>query len=415
MRSVLQTTAPGYPVHTVSRRARALVGDPAAILVLAVFVIEASLNFARSSPDSAAYLNYSLFFLGERSATFTNPPDVPYSVADPANQATLRPMLSLLAAVLSPVVGLSSAYGLINAAFWLGGALIAYKLTGLVSRNHDLQLAASILYITSRPNLIYGTSILADEAGYFFVGLLVYLTLRQERRQERRTTYFLEGLLCGVAVLFRETAIPAVGFMAFRSLVRRRGTLELLAGGAIVALLMDVFLRTAVGYDAGLFSWVYTRYLGDACRSCLFTGGVGRSWVNPGNLVPNPIASAVPFLNYAPLRVFWRYVMFFVLAFFPYVFFAVVGVFRLRGSAWKVLFLETAIFLFPASFLFTVFDERYTFSLWPAILPISMMGINSPFRPMGKRRRATLYALALLSGLINTLWVISRIGTIWGF
>lgn len=151
--------------------------------------------------DSYQYHGFAIFFLGKGG--YISP------------HIVMRPMVTFLAPALTLVFhNIYLSFGLISGFFWISGTIIAYKIGQLVLEEKNLATAVALSYTTAPVLLLTGAAVLTDSAGFFFIGLIIYLTLKRERtRVVSSKTYFLDALICSVGILFRESVLLALLFM----------------------------------------------------------------------------------------------------------------------------------------------------------------------------------------------------------
>ncbi len=85
-----------------------------------------------------------------------------------------RPFLIFFASVLEPLVGVRQAFSVFNLLFYIGSTLLVFYYCRKKYSNETIGYIAAVLYATSLPILVYGTRILSDVSGYFFLILGLY-------------------------------------------------------------------------------------------------------------------------------------------------------------------------------------------------------------------------------------------------
>ena len=85
-----------------------------------------------------------------------------------------RPFLIVLASVLEPVVGIRQAFSVLNFLFYIGSTFLVFYYCKRKYSNETIAYIAAVLYATSLPIIVYGTRILSDVSGYFFLILGLY-------------------------------------------------------------------------------------------------------------------------------------------------------------------------------------------------------------------------------------------------
>ncbi len=365
------------------------------VLIVCASFFEIFLNFGRMiCCDYYQYVGYALFFLGKQH-TFS-----PFVV--------MRPMVPLLASPLIMIFdNVNLAFGLISGFFWLSGAVIAYKLGLLLLGDEDLATMVSLSYTTAPILLYMGAAVLTDSAGFFFIGLTVYLTLKRERQVSVSSkTYFLDALFVCFGIMFRETVLFALLFMLLRRLVKKKGLFEMLLAAGLVGVLELVFLHT-LGLDVSIFVHKYS-----VAKSMYYYSP--SSW----GLVPHlhslwsayVMGLAAPTPYFLSLS-FWLWTV-------PILIF---GTFSLLGfvfGAGKKDLLMCLFFLFPSSVVWPRMRPRFSFCMWPAIIPAMVIGTDFalskiPFFSQRKtwRSKIVMYLYIITLAIVNTLNTVTNYGS----
>jgi len=337
-------------------------GNLGFLLVLCTSLIEVFLNIGRMIyGDSYQYLNFALFFLG-RGGYIS-----PYIV--------MRPMVPFLASALTLVFGnIYLSFGLVSGFFWVSGATIAYKIGQLILDEKDLATAVGLSFTTAPVLLLTGAAVLTDSAGFFFMGLAIYLTLKREQTKAvSHKTYFLDALICSIGLLFRESVVFALLFMFSRRLLKKKRFIESLFAMLCVGVVWLVYLQL-LGFDANVFlqkyflsqsmakpeSWGFITYV--ATFATAFAISVP---------VPEPYFVSASFLIWTVPTLI--YAAFTLLGF----------IFSTRKKdLWAVM-----LFLFPSSVIWPEMSSRFSFFMWPAVIPAMISGMNIAFsrlRPVTK-------------------------------
>ena len=313
------------------------------MLVLVVSLAEILLNIGRVTPDSSLYIGLSKYFLGQQSR---------YDQI-----VVMRPAIPWMAAILSPFFGLQLSYGLINASFWIGGVFVTYRLTRLLLANENQAVLASLLYTTSRPLLDYGAAVLTDAAGYFFIGLIVYLTFLREEEPQERASYYADGFLAGLALLFRETALFALVFMLMRRVQKRKALIETLLPIGVVAIILIAYLH-ALGLNVGIYFHKY-----DVASLSYTTDTWNAVW--------------------------WVETL--VVAFSPLIIFFPLGL-ASTGKR-RIALLGCLVVLLPVSLIWPVMSMRFSFCMYPCVIPVIVLGFHKFLSKFGSRYEALLVSL----------------------
>ena len=279
-------------------------------------------------------------------------------------------MAPVLAAVLSPFFGVTLSYGIINGFFWLAGTFTIYYLTKLLLREELYAYISALLYATSRPLLYYGAAVLTDAPGYFFTGLIIYLTFLGEEKNVSGKFHLTSGLICASSIFFKESSVLPLGFLLARRIQKRKGALETIIAFAVVACVLVAFL-----YSLGYGLSVYLEKFASASA----WGHRGHQW-DFAVWLQTILRSFSPLVLLAPLGI------------------------KYFKSMRTVMCL---LFLLPLSFTWSVMTERFTFGLYPIIIPIIVAGLFEAFSlARGFLRldfdsKLLAYAVVLLVALYN--------------
>ncbi|MEM3755003.1 MAG: hypothetical protein QXE19_04890 [Candidatus Bathyarchaeia archaeon] len=331
------------------------------LIIILITVIEAALGIGRFWPDSALWIKLSEtlskgFYMDSSKLQGIL---ITYQ---------MRPMLPLLAGLISPLFGYALSFGLINSLFWIGGAIIAYKLMKLIAFDENMAFSASLLFTTSIPMIAYGSSILSDPPEYFFVGLALYLVLLRKLKGIRRGMVFLDLTALGIGILFHPLILFALTFMAIVYLLDKKKRYE-----SLLALSIIGFTYFSIAYAIG---WI---------EQILYF--IRRFLSNPLSPRGGP-----PFLDafmwtfgimaplYPILIVPSHFIVYLINAVF---FFAILalGSFRIHQKAEIFIYF---LFLFYATHIQGINIERYLFVLWPCIIPILIYGLYYAFNNASK-------------------------------
>jgi len=358
------------------------------LLILCVSLIEVFLNLGRMVPgDSYQYLSFALFLLGKGGYIS------PYIV--------MRPMVPFLASAFTMVFrDIYLSFGLVSGFFWISGAIVAFKIGQLTLEEKDLATAVGLSYTTAPVLLLTGAAVLTDSAGFFFMGLTVYLTLKREQTKAVSSkTYFLDALVCSVGILFRETVLFALLFMFSRRLIKRKGLLEFLLTMLLVGTIELLYLHL-LGFDSSIFLRKYS---------------LSQQMARPESwgFIAYAMNFAAAFVtSVPPTRPFFVSVDFWIWT-LPTI---VYGVFTLVGfifSPRKKDLWVAILFLFPSSVIWPEMSFRFSFYMWPAVIPAMVSGMNiSLLRLLHVTRRASQSSKFFLFFYIAVFAVINTLSTL---
>ena len=358
------------------------------LLILCVSLIEVFLNIGRVIyGDSYQYLGFAIFFLGKGG--YIGP------------HVVMRPMVPFLASALTLVFhNIYLSFGLISGFFWISGTIIAYKIGQLVLEEKNLATAVALSYTTAPVLLLTGAAVLTDSAGFFFIGLTIYLTLKRERtRVVSSKTYFLDALICSAGVLFRESVLLALLFMFSRRLIKRKGFLEFLLAALLVGATELLYLHL-LGFDISIFAYKYSKSQRIAPPgSWGFVAYAHRFAAAYVTSVPAP-------KPYFMSINFWMWTLPTVI----YVAFTLLGfIFSKR----KKNLMPIMLFLFPSSLIWPEMSLRFSFLMWPAVIPAMIDGMNTvlsrlPVIDQRAQYRSFILSLYIIAfAIVNTISIVT--------
>jgi len=352
------------------------------LVVVALALGEGVTHFGQIFPDSLSYIPAAFWFLGI---------SMPSSCTI-CDYRLLRPVVPLLAAILSHVVDIRTAFAIENLAFWVASAVLMFRFTQFLTKKATEAAIAAILFTTATPVLVYGSAVLTDSAGFFFVMVGVYLVVIWDLMKASWSRVAIASLIMSIGILSRETVASVLFFAIVWTLFTKGSWAKLLVFLAIptVAALSWSHL-IGVSY----FAWAaenaavaaQNNSLAPAPRLRLLAITVGEAFrievLGLAFLGFIQLSSERPLIAYLAI----------LLGLGAYVGFA-------PGEA----------------------DVRYTFILFPAILPLAATGITylahligySPLadtlRLSDKNRRQILILFPIL--LVSLLIVVTNISAI---
>ena len=325
-------------------------------------------GFGRTYPDSYSYVAWARFFADPNSAFIIGLKGLPLGSSTVIVASRL--VVPFLASLLINWTSVSWSFGIVNSVFWIGGSLISYYIgKRLISRSFGL--ASATFYAASTPMLAYGSSIVTDPAGYFFIGLALYLGLSTLGGQLSSKRAFAEGSVMAISLLANPVGFAAFSYAATLRCSARRSLALFLAGAALV-LAPVIILGVVTGLIGKLFDfWIRHKLIG---ASTPMTGGPALdalAWtfnVSAVEMIPINRLLAI-FSMSLPVTIF-----FFVLT-------VLLGFIYLPQK--RELFLY-APFLLAYVFLAHAWIERYLFCLWPLLLPAILVGLREVLLILGR-------------------------------
>ena len=364
------------------------------LLVLGVAFVEIILNFGRTTPDSVLYAHFSLFFVGRQ-------PYLPY-----LHIIATRPMVSLLASPLIFILGNAYAsIGVISSFFWMAGTIVAYRVGRILLKDKDLATLVALSYAMSPTLLMYGAAVMTDSAGFFFKGLAVYLSLKREQdKAVTSKTFFFDGLIVSFGVLFRETVLFALAFMLVRRFLKKKGYVETLLAALAVGGFELSFL-SLLGFDTKILieKLFWQQYLEKHERVWGFLpylSSLGRAF---GTSTSTPTFYILSFG-------FWIWII-------GILFLATSTVVGFIFSAKRKNLLMILLFLSPSSFIWPIMMNRFSFCMWPAVIPaligemnIVLSRLSSTLNRSPWSCKSYVYIIVFTLGIVNTIDMLARLG-----
>ena len=319
----------------------------------AAAVISLYEGFGRMYPDSPNYIKWMEFFAG------SNPTFLGLLRTLSFRNATViiaqRPVVPVLAALLSPLIGARPSFGTVNMLFWIAGTLASYYIgRKIVSDRFGVLCAA--FYATSIPLFAYGAAVLTDSAGYFFVGVALCLNLQKASSILPRRRATVEGVLMGIGSFSNPSGLAALTYLGVMRCWIRRNLLPFLLGVAVLFVPV-VLIAVALGWGVKLVEFAsYVLHL-------RFAG----------------IRSGPPFLD----AFMWTFnlsaVGFFLGRWFPYAMQLLFLCATIAGVVYlphKKEFLHYSPFLLVYEFVAHSTIERYLFVVWPVFIPLLLVGLG---------------------------------------
>lgn len=299
------------------------------LLVLILTPVEGLTHFAQLYQDSPGYIKTAYSFLG------TSPP-VPWRL--------LRPVIPFAASLLNSFLDIRTSFGIVNVFLWSVTSLLMFRYARRLTGQEDTAFLAAAFFTTSVPMLIFGAAILTDMAGYLFVLVGVILLFNWNLLRASLRKVVVAGLIMTLGVLARET-VASVFFVAVLWALMSKGSWRRLL----------LFVAIPLGL------------------ALIWSGLIGVSYYNWA--MSNATFAAEHQAMSIPMRILtWSYSI--AHAFRPeIVILAIVGFLRLRDRTKAkqelTIALGLSIFLLIAP---GVIDYRYTFILFPAMLPLAALG-----------------------------------------
>jgi len=323
-------------MHLGKREALAAVGI--------ITALEAFTHIGQMYPDSASYIKTALFFEGEVSrAELGN-----------AYFRLLRPVVPFVASLLNHVIGIEASFAFFNLALWFASSLLMFKLTELLTERTDAAFVASSFFTASIPILLYGGAVLTDMSGYFFVLLGTYLILKLDLGRAAYVKVIASSLVVALGVLSREFAASVIVTLVIWVLLAK-GSWRRVVLMTLIVVAIALAWSTVVGISYN--SWLSYNVL-NASQNASFES------------------------QNAPLTLrLWTWIRTIRDAFRPEILLlAVVGGVsilkrRTKLPAFAASLLGPAIVTLGLAVVGAGTDFRYTFTMFPGMLPIASLGV----------------------------------------
>jgi len=296
--------------------------------ILLLSLLESSLFFGKIFPDSPGYIEVAYFFNGKGTSF--------------SQSRMLRPLIPFLASILNKLVDISTAFGIVNLLLWLASSYVMFQLSKDLLDDSDLAWYVSISFTASLPVIIYGSGVLTDMAGFFFVILSAWLT-RRLQKERSALRYLSIGTVMGLGILGREVVFACLPFFILSEISQRRDGMDyrktLLT--VLIALLPSVLWSTALGLN--YLEWFKT-------GGIQYAGG----WTfNPKELLKSVL-----------------------LAFSFLVPFAPIGFLEEEDESKCLFYLFSLLSIVSILIVWPVKDYRFSFLLSPCVIPLSVKGID---------------------------------------
>ena len=315
-------------------------------VIIIVSLLGIAADFAKWYPDSTGYVETTRYLFG-------------YDGGARNEQRMIRPVTMLLAGFIMPLVGDSYSFALVNAAFWIASAVLMYVFTLRLLGRKELSLFAAILFTTSMPLLRYGSAVLTDMGGYFFVLLTFYLLLDFDREMRIREIAWM-GILLAIGILTREhVGVLLLLYLLFINLAGKRN---------IRNSILLIFIASSIPF-------LYYIAVGtDPFYHFLNQPDVGYDYT----------------VGWGPLS----FILSMAGAFLILPIFSVIGLKYEKNKRPYLLMLASML---PVLLIWPVMDYRFSFMASPLVMPLAASGIDRFARKLPFRKPRYLELLLVLS------------------
>jgi hypothetical protein len=314
--------------------------DKLMLVGLLIFTLaEALTHYGQVYPDSLGYFSAAHFFQGHASA-------------GASNFRLLRPVIPFLASLINYFVDIRTSFAMVNLVFWCASAILMFYFTKLLTKNLYSSLFSSALFTSAVPMLLFADAALTDMGGYFFILLGTFLVIKWNIPHASLRRVCLTGLVLGIGVLTRES-VASVLIFAIVWTILSKGSVSRIATLCLIPLAMSLAWSQALGV-----SYV--------------------TWYVQGGLV---FAGAHQALG--PMRRALRTLGSIVYSFGRYpvaLAFAAFGFLRIRDRDYFKIHISVLIGALAIILAWPVIDTRFSFILFPSVLPLAGAGLEDAYR-----------------------------------
>jgi len=292
-------------------------------------------------PDSASYITAMYYFEGR-------------AISGAAYFRLLRPVVPFCASLLNHFVGIEASFSVLNFILWCSSSLLMFKLAELLTDRTDAAFISSAIFTASIPMLLYGGAILTDMADYFFVLLGTFLVLRLDLPRASYPKVVATSLIIALGVLSKE-------FVA--SVIITAMVWTLLTKGSWRRVALVAFIVFAV-----TFVWSTV---------------IGVSYVSWFSYAVDVVSKVAPFesQNVPVMLRAWIWIRTIRLAFRPEILlagiigFVVILKHKIKLPDFVASLSGPTIITAALALAGAGTDYRYTFIMFPGLLPLAALGI----------------------------------------
>jgi 4-amino-4-deoxy-L-arabinose transferase-like glycosyltransferase len=303
-------------------------------------------------PDSPGYMAAAHFFEGRGAATGT------------AAFRLLRPLVPFLASLANYFLDIRTSFAIVNLVFWCASAVLMFYFTKLLTKDANASLLSSALFTSAIPMLLFADAVLTDMAGYFFILFGIYLVVRWDLPHATLKRVCIGGLVLGIGILAREN-VAAVLIFALAWAILSRGSIPRTIVFCLIPIGISVLWSSAIGVSylawyaqGGLAFAAVNQHLSLLQRAYRLLGSIQYSF----GLLPEVLVLAA------------------------------LGLLRIQDKGYLKIHISILIGAFAIIFAWPVVDTRFTFILFPSILPLAGSGLEEA------------YNLIFKGKLVQTIW-----------
>ena len=319
------------------------------LFAIAVLILKLIISGMNTTPDSIGYINTVEMLRGNFDPNLLS------------EYYFLRPLGSIIAFPSSYVFGVWNAFVIENSIMYLLSVIILFAIAGRLY-SHKIALYASLLYASSPVLTTFGLAILQDMGIWFFYIGSVYLTLRffgvdsSNKYNKPLGNFFIFslGITVGLGVLMKESAIA--GFFFF----------------VLMLLFSKYHPKDSIGQKWKIIGIVFM----GAVIPILINESITYTYFNISHL--SLLQSGVSNVH-TPVQTVYNFIKSFVMAFNILIPFFLIGAYR----EWKkpdhgnsIIFILLLISSLPIVIGYPLNATRFTFLIFPAIIPLAAYGIS---------------------------------------
>jgi hypothetical protein len=307
-------------------------------MLVALTLAEGLTHFGQAYVDSPGYMQVTQFIRGRAVIT------------EGVRFRLLRPIVPFLAAVLSAIMQPRLAFAFVNLVLWCASAILMFYFTKLFTKNKYAAFASSVFFTASIPLIIFGAAVYTDMAGYFFILLGSYLILRWDIPRANFERTCVASVVTGLGIISRESVACVMIFMLVWGIVSRGSVLRIVLYEGIIA----------------VFALIWSTLVGVSYTAWYLHGGVNMSSYAVLGLGGGIIGLFRSLLYaFGEIPIVLTLVLLGVLQTYE------IPKLKKFGS---LMLSELAVIV-----AWPVIGTRFTFILFPALLPLAGIGIDGAY------------------------------------
>ncbi len=330
-----------------------LLTDKAIVIGLVIFSLAEGLShFGQVYPDSPSYITAAHFFQGK-------------GVTPGAAQfRLLRPVVPFLASLVNYFIEIRISFALVNLFFWCAAAVLMFYFTRMLTKDTNASFLSAALLTSAIPLLLFGDAVLTDMAGYFFILLGTYLVIRWDLPRATLQRVCLAGLIVAVGILSREVVASVLIFALFWTLLSKGSISRIII---LLAIPIGISLLWSFAVGVSYVTW-YTQ------------GGLAYAAAHQQLSLLRRGLRLLGSIQYS----FGRYPEVLALA--------GLGLLRIRSKANFRTHISILVGALAVILAWPIIDTRFTFILFPSILPLAGVGLGQ------------VYGIIFESRLLRIVW-----------